>query len=166
MFGDGQPVWRGEVFPGQNLTLAAHVPTKSEFYIWVQKPQQNDNDATNIIFSIFEKIRQKAGAVKTESHWEEIAQHFDNGKKGTELKTINYFRFEFIGTRFGTDYYLKTDQVSTVGYIACLTPEKPASKSWYSVAVTTIPVTVSEDEKDYLLKVLDDFLREGIAYSF
>jgi hypothetical protein len=49
-------------------------------------------------------------------------------------------------------------------YTACLTPEKPPSKALYSVAIAMIPVTVSEKEKERLLAVLDNFLREKITY--
>jgi hypothetical protein len=163
IFGDHQPTWRGMWYSRENLSIIAHLPTKSEFVIYVRAPEDKNSDVTNNLRLISQKIKNKSAASEAKESWETISQEVSTNKKHTRLN-FNYLRTEFIGTRADTDRYSKSDQVATVIYDACLTPERPASKTIYFVAIVMIPTNVSEQEKEHLLGVLNNFLLEKITY--
>jgi hypothetical protein len=163
IYGDNQPTWRGQWYSRQNLSIIAHLPTKSEFFIYVCGPKNNHGDATNNLHLIIQNIQEKSDSKEAKESWETISQEVSINKKPTRLN-FNYLRSEFIGTRADTDRYSKSDQVTTVIYTACMTPERPASKALYSVAIAMIPVNTSEAEKERLLGVMNNFLREKITY--
>jgi hypothetical protein len=163
VFGDNQPVWDGQWYSRENLSIVAHLPSKSEFFIYVRKSENNNSDLTNNLYLFVKKIQEKSGGSKANQTWETISQEVSINKNTSRLD-FNYLRTEFVGTRADTDRYSKSDQVTTVIYAACLTPEKPASKALYSIAIAMIPVNVSEIEKKRLLGILDNFLREKITY--
>jgi hypothetical protein len=163
VFGDDQPTWNGMWYSRQNLSVVAHLPTKTEFFIYVRPPKDKNSGITNNLDSIVEQIEEKSGSNETKESWETIPQEVSINKK-IERLNFNYLRSEFIGTRFDTDRYSKSDQVTTVIYAACLTPEKPTPKALYSVAIAMIPINVQKEEKERLLGVLDNFLREKITY--
>jgi hypothetical protein len=163
VFGDDQPTWGGMWYSRENLSIVAHLPTKSEFFIYVRAPEDKNSDITNNLRLIVQKIKEKSGASEAKESWETISQEVSANKKNTRLN-FDYLRTEFIGTRADTDRYSKSDQVTTVIYDACLTPERPASKAIYSVAIVMIPTNVSEQKKERLLGVLNNFLRKKITY--
>jgi hypothetical protein len=162
-FGDKQPAWSGMWYSRQNLSVVAHLPTRTEFFIYVRPPRNKNSGATNNLDLIFKQIEEKSGSTTTEKTWETISQNVSVKGKSSKVNSY-YLRSEFIGTRFDTDRYSKSDRVTTVIYAACLTPESPPSKALYSVAIAMIPLSVPEKEKERLLGVLDNFLREKITY--
>jgi hypothetical protein len=113
---------------------------------------------------IVQTIKEKSGAAETKDTWEKITQMVDVNKNGSRLDEFDYFRSEFVGTRADTDRYSKSDRVTTVIYAACLTPERPGTKAIYSVAIVMIPLDVQKTERERLLGVLSNFLREKITY--
>ena len=165
IFGDDQPTWGGMYYRRENLSIIAHLPTKSEFFIYVRRPEDDKADITNNLHLITEKIKDKSGAVEAKESWETISQEISIKKKSTRLN-YTYLRSEFTGTRIDTDRYSKSDQVIMVVYAACLTPERPASKAVYSVAIAMIPKDVHKEERERLLNVLGEFLRKKITYFF
>jgi hypothetical protein len=164
IFGDDQPTWRGQYYRKENLSIIAHLPTKSEFFIYTRRPEEENSSITNNLHLIVQKIREKSGATEAKDTWEKITQTVDVNKKGSRLVEFDYFRSEFVGTRADTDRYSKSDRVTTVIYAACLTPERPGAKAIYSVAIVMIPFDVPKTERERLLGVLSNFLREKITY--
>jgi len=164
IFGDDQPTWGGMYYRKENLSIIAHLPTKSEFFIYVRRPEDEKSDITNNLHLIVNRIKEKSGATEAKETWEKIAQKVDVDKKGDQVINLNYLRSESVGSRADTDRYSKSDQVVTVIYGACLTPERPAAKTIYSVAIAMIPVDVPKEERERLLGVLSNFLREKITY--
>jgi len=163
MHGDDQPTWRGTGYRRQNLSIIAHLPTKSEFFISVRTPPETNGDITNNLQLIIREIKEKAGASASKETWETITQKTSDRKKSSGM-SFDYLRSEFTGLRADTDRYSKSDQVTTVIYVACLTPQRPASRTLYSVAAAMIPADVPKQERERLLGILSGFLRERITY--
>ncbi len=163
-FGDDTPNWGGTFYSRQNLSIVAHLPSKSEFIICVRSPASKGSDYTNSLRSILEPITTTGTTQETKEQWIRLTQKIDTRKQSGQQKEVLYLKSEFDGMRVDTDRYQKSDQVHTVVLVGCLTPEKEASKSLYSLAIAMIPLDVPDVERKRLLKVLDDFLRYKITY--
>ena len=125
-FGDDQPAWNGMWYSRQNLSVIAHLPTKTEFFVYVRPPKDKNSSITNNLYLIVQQIEEKSDSTTIKRSWEIIPQNVSVKGKSSKLD-FNYLRSEFIGTRFDTDRFSKSDQVTTVIYTACLTPEKSSS---------------------------------------
>jgi hypothetical protein len=164
VFGDNQPTWKGQWYKKGNLSVVAHLPTKSEFFVYVCGPADEGIDVTNNIRLIAEKIRDKSGAAAMTEQWSKVTQKINFKKEDDRLVDVNYLVCEFDGHRVDTDWYSKADRVTCVIYVACLTPDRNPSKSIYSVSIAMIPEEVSDTEKNRLLAVLNEFLHSKITY--
>jgi hypothetical protein len=162
LFGDGQREWSGMFYLKQNLSVVIHLPTKSEFFIYVRALPSEEN-ITNGLKAIASELQGHSGAKENTESWETLTQKV-HGYGQDKLVDFHYLRSEFSGTRIDTDAYSKTDHVETVVYATpFLVKTKAGKKTVCFICVTMIPVEVSAEERQRLLGVLKDFLQHKLT---
>ena len=164
MFGDDQKVWSGESYRENNLSIIAHLPSRSEFFISVQEAPRGHFGITNSLHAIIEGLRSKVGAPASDETWCDILQPISIRSKYS-TNHIHYLTTEFTGHRWDSDRYPKSDQVVVKVYVGCLNPQR-GNDALYSVAFAMIPIDVPREERERLTGILDDFLRNQILYEF
>jgi hypothetical protein len=162
VFGDDQKAWSGVFYMKQNLSVVAHLPTKSEFFI-AARELPDGNDVTNGLKEIVNDLKTHAGASQDIESWETLSQTVVLGNHQTRLLDFNYLHSEFTGTRIETDSYSKSDRVNTTIYATAFTAKKAGEKPMCFISVAMIPVEVSLEERQRLIAVLRDFLEHKVS---
>jgi hypothetical protein len=154
-----------------NLSVIAHLPTRSEFYIRVMSAEKIAGGAEPTAKRVMDAFREVAGA--TEPNTKNTEARISQNVQLNHLETAHsrkeefvYLKSEFTGHRFDTDRYGKKDPVNITAYVTCLTCAAPVrDKSLYFVAFAMIPVPIADGERDRLLRVLQTFLESVILYQ-
>ena len=162
LFGDGKKEWSGMFYLKQHLSVVIHLPTKSEFFIYVRTLPDEEN-ATNGLRAVASELQGHSGAKENTETWETLTQKVRGNGQDKQVN-FHYLRSEFSGTRIDTDAYSKTDRVETVIYATpILVKTKTGEKTASFLCVTMIPVEVSAEERQRLLGVLKDFLQHKLT---
>src|SRR5262249_21753549 len=150
--------WDGVFYSKNNLSIVAHLPTRSEFYIRVMQAARDGSGITNVTGRIINEIAESSGAKASNEGFQSL-RHRIAMADGTETeKDIVYTLTHLRGHRFDTDRYRKEDRVHTTLYVACLTCDKDRpDEGLYMIAVAMVPLDVPQREDERLVGVMRTF---------
>lgn len=162
LFGDGKKEWSGMYYLKEHLSVVIHLPTKSEFFIYVRTLPEGEN-TTNGLKAVIGELRDRAGATGSTETWETMTQKVR--RQGLDQQAdFHYLRSEFSGTRIDTGAYSKTDPVESVVYATPFPVQTKTGKiTACFVCVAMVPKEVSAAERQRLLDVLKDFLQHKLT---
>src|SRR5438874_586968 len=85
MFGGDERAWDGLWYSRENLSIVAHLPTKSEFFILVRHSPDQSLNVTNSIRAIVNLIKEQSGVTNANDQWEKITQTVSIQKQSSRL---------------------------------------------------------------------------------